>query len=562
MATITQTNNFYNPQIINRIQGQIGVTPLQVNTPAIYAGTGVFGSISASNISFTGSATMNSITVATTGTLGSLVVSGNSTLQNVSSQNLSSQNAAVSTMVIGYGSPSYNALQVISNTVMTGALRVAGYNALNPSDPIGLYVTDGKGLSVSGDILANSGLRVSGNVSVTGTTTLSTVNATSATVSSATVSSLNATSGTISALSATTATISSTGTVQHLVVNGNTTVQNISSQNLTAEDASVGALVLGYGDANNNSLQVICNTVMTGALTVAGYNINNPTDPIGLYVTSGKGLQVSGDIIGLSDVQVDGDILPLVTNTYSLGSSSMIWKDLYVGTGTIYVGNATITSSGNSIIMDTLDVSNLTVNGSTNVFGSTGPTGPLGPQGSTGPQGIPGLATNTGATGPQGLQGHTGPEGQQGNVGSIGPQGSTGSTGPQGNIGPQGVPGTATNTGATGPQGPAGSSWNISTYILTTQLLNLGGLVLANPSENNIFNPNANFSFQGGTIGNKNLFIGTFSPSITAMQIMVQSYDSRFPLSISQNFGQGTYKEYYVSTTGTLENTEDRKSVV
>ncbi len=313
MATITQTNNFYNPQIINRIQGQIGVTPLQVNTPAIYAGTGVFGSISASNISFTGSANMNSITVATTGTLGSLVVSGNSTLQNVSSQNLSSQNAAVSTMVIGYGSPSYNALQVISNTVMTGALRVAGYNALNPSDPVGLYVTDGKGLSVSGDILANSGLRVSGNASITGTlnvvgtTTLSTVNATSATVTSATVSSLNATSGTISALSATTATISSTGTVQHLVVNGNTTVQNISSQNLTAEDASVGALVLGYGDANNNSLQVICNTVMTGALTVAGYNINNPTDPIGLYVTSGKGLQVSGNIVGWSALNLAGN---------------------------------------------------------------------------------------------------------------------------------------------------------------------------------------------------------------------------------------------------------------
>jgi len=353
---ITQTNRFYEPQIISRIQGQIGVTPLQVNTPYIHATTGVFDNLSVANVSFTGAtvsnlnattltvsgaSTLNSLTVSSTGTLGSLLVNGNTTLQNVNAQNTSSQNAAIGKLSVGYGSPTYNALEVLCNTVMTGALTVAGYNILNPSDPIGLYVTSGKGLQVAGDIIGKSGLKVAGNASVTGT--LNVVGATtlsSATISSATISSLSATSlnvsttGTLSSLvvsgastlnstSSTSLNVSTTGTIEHLVVNGNTTVQNIDGQNLSVENAAIGGLIIGYGSPSYDALQVICNTVMTGALTVHGYDILDPTNPIGLFVEDGKGLEVSGDINGLSGLNITGDsTLSTVSVTKLIGSGS------------------------------------------------------------------------------------------------------------------------------------------------------------------------------------------------------------------------------------------------
>jgi hypothetical protein len=37
-------------------------------------------------------------------------------------------------------------------------------------------------------------------------------------------------------------------------------------------------------------------------------------------------------------IEVTGRIIPAVTNTYSLGSSTAVWNDLHVNTGTIYVG--------------------------------------------------------------------------------------------------------------------------------------------------------------------------------------------------------------------------------
>ena len=39
---------------------------------------------------------------------------------------------------------------------------------------------------------------------------------------------------------------------------------------------------------------------------------------------------------------VGGNILPMTGFSYSLGSTGLPWKDLYVSTGTIYVGTGTI----------------------------------------------------------------------------------------------------------------------------------------------------------------------------------------------------------------------------
>jgi hypothetical protein len=50
----------------------------------------------------------------------------------------------------------------------------------------------------------------------------------------------------------------------------------------------------------------------------------------------------------LPTVSATGDIVPDIDNTYSLGSSTKMWKDLYVGPGSIYVNGQKVLETNNS----------------------------------------------------------------------------------------------------------------------------------------------------------------------------------------------------------------------
>jgi len=84
--------------------------------------------------------------------------------------------------------------------------------------------------------------------------------------------------------------------------------------------------------------------------------------------------------IGLSysngNLYVNANLIPGLTNTYTIGNYQTDWKDLFVSTSSIYIGGVTLSSDGE----------NLLVNGS--LVSGVGATGP---QGSTGPAGIGGV---------------------------------------------------------------------------------------------------------------------------------------------------------------------------
>ena len=230
-----------------------------------------------------------------------------------------------------------------------------------------------------------------------------------------------------------------------------------------------------------------------------------------LYAGAGGG----SNTIDLS--AVDQHIIPATNLTYNLGSPTHKWHSLYVGTGSIYVGDAVLSLSNGKLNSSvgfatddlTLGGVQISINnqgqieaaggvpfvgvGSTGATGATGPQGPTGatgPAGATGPQGPAGLSireldiTNgdlivtftdsslinvgniigptgaTGATGPQGATGAQGPVGPSGAQGDTGPAGPTGPTGPSGADGVDGSQGLTGPAGATGPQGltgPAGA---------------------------------------------------------------------------------------------------------
>jgi hypothetical protein len=48
---------------------------------------------------------------------------------------------------------------------------------------------------------------------------------------------------------------------------------------------------------------------------------------------------------------VEGDIVPPVDVVYSLGSTGQRWESLYVGTGSIYIGDTKLSSEGNTLII-------------------------------------------------------------------------------------------------------------------------------------------------------------------------------------------------------------------
>ena len=146
-------------------------------------------------------------------------------------------------------------------------------------------------------------------------------------------------------------------------------------------------------------------------------------------------VQVNGNIFW--DFNVDGsltgagNILPKLSNSYSLGSSDNQWGELWISGNTIYIGGVALAVSGNTLtvagepVLSNDSNSSITTTGniSANYFigdgslltgtpsGATGPVGATGPTGATGPAGADGATGPTGATGPAGADGATGATG-------------------------------------------------------------------------------------------------------------------------------------------------------
>jgi len=63
----------------------------------------------------------------------------------------------------------------------------------------------------------------------------------------------------------------------------------------------------------------------------------------------------------VADISTSGNITPTVTNTQSLGSSTKVWKDLFVGNGSIYVNGQEVlqTDVSNSVVVSASNAQNL-----------------------------------------------------------------------------------------------------------------------------------------------------------------------------------------------------------
>ena len=112
---------------------------------------------------------------------------------------------------------------------------------------------------------------------------------------------------------------------------------------------------------------VIGSTALTFVQNYSANSISAGTSNV--VVTSNANVTISSAgtpnvlSVASSGVTVKGNLLPDANVTYSLGSTSQRWKDLWISNSTIYIGETNITASGSTLIVGGANVVTQTATG-------------------------------------------------------------------------------------------------------------------------------------------------------------------------------------------------------
>ena len=260
-------------------------------------------------------------------------------------------------------------------------------------------------------------------------------------------------------------------------------------------------------DANiSGSLNVSGAARFFGDLTVDG-TINaaisgTSTNALSLNTTGSARFATTGSNLFTANQTISGSIIPSVNNAYDLGDATHWWKDIYVSTGSIYIGGVKAISTnsdgtiqvGAQVVQTSASLASVglpvpptgsagssqsTIVGSQNITGSQSITGSLDVSGSlavtgslfingtsytaassgtSGSNGTNGSSGSSGSNGTNGSSGSNGTDGSSGTSGSNGTNGSSGSNGTNGSSGSSGSNGTNGSSGTSGSNGTNGSS--------------------------------------------------------------------------------------------------------
>ena len=248
-----------------------------------------------------------------------------------------------------------------------------------------------------------------------------------------------------------------------------TSLNDLNDVSLAGPQAGQVLVRDGNGDFVNKFLNAGENVTITSnanGVTIAASSAGLSDGAQGTIQTSDG----EGGFTSTNWTVANNNLIPTLDSEYDIGSPTNKVRDLYMSGNTIYLGDAALSLSGDTLnftknlvsktIATVEDVApEVLITSATFIDAVTGPQGPQGPQGiqgEVGPQGPQGLQGEVGPQGPQGqdgLQGIQGPQGLKGDKGDTGDQGPVGAQGP---IGPQGLTGADGADGAVGPQGPQG----------------------------------------------------------------------------------------------------------
>ena len=179
-----------------------------------------------------------------------------------------------------------------------------------------------------------------------------------------------------------TITISSTGKTEEEIqdIVGAQLVTNGSHTNITAayDDSGDGAVDLSITDAAIRGKVSVTDAGGDGSLAYDnGTGVITYTGPsaseVQAHITAGTGVGISSGAVSIgqavatsdkpsfagitltADSDVTGHIIPTADNTYDLGSSSKMWRDVYIGPGSLYVNGQKVIEDDSGTITVSAD---------------------------------------------------------------------------------------------------------------------------------------------------------------------------------------------------------------
>ena len=112
---------------------------------------------------------------------------------------------------------------------------------------------------------------------------------------------------------------------------------------------------------------VIGVTTLTFTQNYSANSISSGTSNVSVYSNANVTISAAGTpnvlSVASSGATVKGNLLPDANVTYSLGSTSQRWKDLWISNSTIYIGETNITASGSTLIVGGANVVTQTATG-------------------------------------------------------------------------------------------------------------------------------------------------------------------------------------------------------
>ena len=242
-------------------------------------------------------------------------------------------------------------------------------------------------------------------------------------------------------------------------------------------DANISGSLTVSGSAHFQSDITVDGTINA---TISGTTSNASA----LNTTGSARFATTGSNLFKADQTHSGSIIPAVNVAYDLGDPTHWWKDIYVSTGSIYIGGikaistnsdgsiqigAQVLQTSASLALAGLPVpptgsggsSEIIIVGSQNITGSQAITGSMAVSGSlvvTGSLFINGSSYTAATSGTSGSSGSNGTNGSSGTSGSNGTNGSSGTNGTSGSNGTNGSSGTSGSNGTNGSSGSSGSN--------------------------------------------------------------------------------------------------------
>ena len=94
-----------------------------------------------------------------------------------------------------------------------------------------------------------------------------------------------------------------------------------------------------------NAARIFANTIQSAQITAANLGMKGYVDSV-----ADQSIYTNSNVLAYLTGGFDGNIVPSGNLIYSLGSHTTRWKDLYLGSSTIYIGNTAISSTASGTI--------------------------------------------------------------------------------------------------------------------------------------------------------------------------------------------------------------------